>query len=634
MTSSPTPPPAPAHPPPHPGPIRPRLAFRLGITGARPNKLDPEALPPLAAAAAAVMRLVTETIAALAAEPALRAAYAPGPPLIRLFTPLAEGSDRIAAEAALAAGLRLEVPMPFPVPEYEQTFAADPAPFRTLLAAARTEAGAPAALTLDGTRAEDIEGYRAVGRFVVRNADLLIAIWDGAHGNPGGTGEIVRYAVRSHVPVWWIDPAMARPPRLLLGPMALERPEAAATGPAASTALAFLLRAAIAPPAPGRPHHHTWLGAAVHWLAGKLGHRPAPLNAYLAETEEPVRPARWRVYARALASIAPAAASPTPTPAPIPEPADAVEQPWEAMYEAADRHGQKYADRYRSSYVLIIALAALTVSALGLGLAAPRLLALPAAFIELLALLVILFIVIASESGRWHERWIAYRLLAELCRKQRMLARLGGSLPLAQVTDLAQHPDGTPRDAWVAWYVTASLRGAELPHGPIAPHVARARAIGADMIATQTSYHAQRARRSRTAARRLIGLGEIAFLATLVLVGTKFGFLLVALLHGYLGAAESHATGRWVGFVCTAFAALSAGFVSLRAYAEFDLLHLQSAHMLRVLAETKQELEAIDLSRPLASAALGAVLHSLALAMLQDVQGWSLLFRTKTPETS
>ncbi|HUC18647.1 MAG TPA: hypothetical protein VMA37_13275 [Acetobacteraceae bacterium] len=574
----------------------------------------------------------------MARERTVLATYAPGEPLIRLFSPLAEGSDRIAAEVALAEGIRLEVPLPFLVDEYEKTFTEDVQAFRTLLAAARTEDGRPAVLALDGNRDGDAEaGYRAVGRFVVRNSDLLIAIWDGDHGKPGGTGEIVRYAVRSHVPVWWIDPTAVSAPRLLLGPMALERPTAAPTGTAAEATLDDLLRAAIRPPAPGRPYHHTRIGAAVHWLSGRLFPSRTPLSAYFAEAEEGVRPRPWRLYSWALNHIAPEhdAALHVPPKGPA-EPDDDVERPWREMYEAADRYGSKYTDRYRSSYVLVIALAALAVSAMGLALASPRLFGLPAGAIEFIALLAILGIVVASELRRWHERWIAYRLLAELCRKQRMLARLGWSLPIAQVAELARDPEqnGPPADAWVAWYVMAMMRGAAVPHGTIAEHAPRARHIGETVIATQTDYHKRRAGRSRIAARRLVDLGELTFGATFVLVSLKLGVMVHALLHGTLAAAERSGTESWVGFACTALAALSAGFVSLRAYAEFDLLHLQSARMLHALAETKQEIEAIDPARPLAASMLGAILHDLALAMLQDVQGWSLLFRTKTPEPS
>ena len=623
-------------------PLRPRLAFRVGITGARPNKLDEKAIPLLRAAVAATIRLVRRKIEEMAEEQKVRAAYGPGAPLIRLISPLAEGSDRIAAEAALAEGIRLEVPMPFSPEEYEKTFAADSPPwtegFEALLAAARTEQGSPAALALDGRLDADPEAaYRAVGRFVVRNSDLLLAIWDGKPGKPGGTAEIVHYAARSHVPIWWIDAGGKEPPRFLSGVAAFERRASAPSGEAAEAALQALVRGAIVPPAADRPHHHTWVGACVHLLAAWFGRRRDPLSTYFAEADEEVRPRRWRVYSWALDGIAPPRGTPSAVlPVGPAEPADAVESVWAGIYGTADRHGGKYADRYRSSYVLIILLAAFTLSAMGLALALPRLLGLPATCVEFLALLRILSIVAASELGSWHERWIEYRLLAELCRKQRMLARLGWPLPLAQVAEVTRDPEAEapPRDAWLAWYVAAIVRGAALPHGKIADHVPRARFLGEAMIATQTDYHRRRAERSGTAARRLVCLGELLFVATVILVGLKLWFLLSALWNSHLALTEGNITGRWVGVACTTFAAFSAGFVSLRAYAEFDLLHLQSERMLRVLADAEEELEAVDMAAALASQSLGAVLHGLALAMLQDVQGWSLLFRTKTPETS
>ena len=611
---------------------KPRLAFRIGVTGARPNKLEQAAVPALSAAVGAVLRKVRDTIAVMAAEPALRAAYTAEPALLRLISPLAEGADRIVAEAALAAGFRLEVPMPFPEPQYESTFAADPPPgypaFQPLFDAARTEAGEAATLALDGDRNEDEEaGYRAVGRFVVRNADLVIAIWDGGRGKPGGTGETVRYAAHAHVPVWWIEPSGLAPPRLLTGPAMFERRESAPLGVAAEARLVALLRAAVAPPAPGEPAHHSWLGEAIHRIALLLGQRREPLPAYFSEPEEPVRPWWWRAYGWMLDLIAPV--SPGAEAAPAEPPArsdDAVEGPWKTMYEAADRHGRTYADRYRSSYVLIIVLAALTVTALGVGLALRQrasLLAFTAA--EFIGLCLILLIVTASEFGRWHERWIAYRLLAELCRKQRVLARLGWSLPVARVTAMpGEHDRGAlARDAWVAWYVTAAMRAAALPHGSIGEHVPRVRLLGGAMLAEQIAYHRRRRDRSRMAAHRLAGIGAIAFVVTVLLVLAKF----VLLLNG-----DRSLWGGWLGAVCVALVALSTACVSLRAYAEFGLLHLQSERMLHLLTETNEELDAVDPARPLASSALGAVLYGLALAMLEDVQGWSLLFRTKTPE--
>ncbi|MGH7049268.1 MAG: hypothetical protein ACREE5_01295 [Acetobacteraceae bacterium] len=636
---------SPAYPAPRPAP-RPPLGFRVGITGARPNRLDPAAVPALRAAVATVLHLVRAAALSAAADPAVGAAYKSGPTLLRLISPLAEGADRIAAEAALEVGFRLEAPMPFAEQEYEKTFAPDPPPgfppFRSLLSRALTERAEPASLALDGSREQDPEaGYRAVGRFVVRHSDLLIAIWDGKDGKPGGTAEIVRYAAHGEVPIWWIETSGLQPARLLLGPAMFEHRLVAPAGAPAEARLSLMLRAAIAPPEPGEPVRHGWLGEAMHRLALTAGNRCEPLPAFFVEVDEPERPRLWRTYGGLLRLLAPPASeSADPAAAPGPEPDDGVESVWAATQETADRHGAAYADRYRSCYILVILLAAATMAALGFGLALPhprevawnlsRGAAVALTAFEFLALASIAAVVMASELGRWHERWIAYRLLAELCRKQRVLARLGWSLPVARVTAMPEaeerEPDGArmPRDTWVAWYVTATMRAAPLPHGAIAAHLPRARALGQAMIAGQIAYHRNRSRQSLVAARRLAKVTDAAFIATILLVLAKLAVIFVDWHSVSLG---------WLGAASVALVALSAASVSLRSYAEFGLLHLQSERMLRGLAESKQLLGAIDLERPLASVAVGAVLHALALAMLEDVQGWSMLFRTKAPET-
>ncbi|MGH7103721.1 MAG: hypothetical protein ACREFJ_15135 [Acetobacteraceae bacterium] len=639
--------------PAYPAP-RPPLGFRVGITGARPNRLDPAAVPALRAAVLAVLHVVRAAAESAAAEPAVGAVYQSDSALLRLISPLAEGADRIAAEAALGAGFRLEAPMPFAEAEYEKTFSPDPPPgfppFRPLLAQALTESAESASLTLDGSREQDAEaGYRAVGRFVVRHSDLLIAIWDGKDGKPGGTAEIVRYAAHAEVPIWWIETSGLQPARLLLGPAMFERRLAAPAGESAQARLSLMLRAVIAPPDPGEPVRHGWLGEAMHRLALAAGNRREPLPAFFAEAGEPERPRLWRTYGgllRLLAPPAPESAGPAAAPAavPGPEPDDGVESAWAATQETADRHGAAYADRYRSCYVLVILLAAATMAALGFGLALPhpgasgwtlpRLVGLVLTAFEFLALASIAAVVMASEWGRWHERWIAYRLLAELCRKQRVLARLGWSLPVARVSAMpearerewngARMPRDSPRDSWVAWYVSAMMRAAPLPHGAIAAHLPRARALGEAMIAEQIAYHRNRSRQSLVAARRLGKVTDAAFIATILLVLAKLALIFADWHSASLG---------WLGAVSVALVALSAASVSLRSYAEFGLLHLQSERMLRGLARSEQLLGAIHLERPLASVAVGAVMHALALAMLEDVEGWSLLFRTKAPET-
>ncbi len=110
-------------------PDHPLLAFRVGITGRR--KLPAEQEDQLRAQVAAVLRLVRQEIAMLAKEPAALAAYrreADGTvqPRLRFLSPLAEGADRLGAEAALDEGFALRVVMPFACAEYEVDFAETP----------------------------------------------------------------------------------------------------------------------------------------------------------------------------------------------------------------------------------------------------------------------------------------------------------------------------------------------------------------------------------------------------------------------------------------------------------------------------------------------------------------------------
>ena len=65
-------------------------------------------------------------------------------------------------------------------------------------------------------RARKDESYERVGRMVVEQSDLLIAIWDGepAAGR-GGTTQIVEEALARHTPVVWLNASEPKDPCIL-----------------------------------------------------------------------------------------------------------------------------------------------------------------------------------------------------------------------------------------------------------------------------------------------------------------------------------------------------------------------------------------------------------------------------------
>jgi hypothetical protein len=116
-----------------------------------------------------------------------------------VLSPLAAGADRLVARVALAAEIPLRVPLPLEEPDYRHDF--DPsenAEFDELVARAdeRYFIGYDAGNDATNVTKRDRRAlqYRFVGRYLAKNAHVLIALWDGAElGATGGTADIVSY---------------------------------------------------------------------------------------------------------------------------------------------------------------------------------------------------------------------------------------------------------------------------------------------------------------------------------------------------------------------------------------------------------------------------------------------------------
>jgi hypothetical protein len=103
---------------------------------------------------------------------------------------LAEGADRLVAQAVLDRGGRLAVVLPLDAADYETDFAdaASRAEFRRLLDAATAVTTMPPAATRE-------DAYAAAGAAMLAGCDVLLALWDGEPGRGrGGTAEVVAAA--------------------------------------------------------------------------------------------------------------------------------------------------------------------------------------------------------------------------------------------------------------------------------------------------------------------------------------------------------------------------------------------------------------------------------------------------------
>ncbi|BDT94937.1 hypothetical protein [Nocardia sputorum] len=107
---------------------------------------------------------------------------------------LARGADSVFAKAVLAAGGRLEVVLPS-----RNYRAAQVRPDHAGLFDELVER-ATAVRVMDFDEAGS-EAYEAANEAMLASCDRLIAVWDGAAGQRGGTGSVVALARQRNVPV-------------------------------------------------------------------------------------------------------------------------------------------------------------------------------------------------------------------------------------------------------------------------------------------------------------------------------------------------------------------------------------------------------------------------------------------------
>jgi hypothetical protein len=528
----------------------------------------------------------------------------------------------LVAAVALEQGFELMCPLPFATAEYEKDFTSEQnrQEFSELLLRS-----GEAVCQLDGKRDDQDRSYEAAGLFVARNCDLLIAVWDGLPARGiGGTAEVVRFALNQGPPVWWIHTEQNNVPTWLGNEHDFRAP--AREESANQDALRAYLDRLVVPPPLTETHAHTsFERAAQIW-------RPERRPAYHTyNTSKPRQGAGiWRAYSWLIQKLA---GGETSSWSPVQPPRVATALYWFEHYRPADAWAEFYAKRYRSAYVLVFGLATLAVILASIALVAPSLTPVKLAItgVELIALLLIALLVFAGERHEWHRQFIEHRLLAELCRKQQALAPVGWSLPgpaMGEKKHVGRRSGEGPsskKDAWVGWYFGVLQRGAPLPSGIFdAERTNLLRdAVVTDLIDEQLIYHRGRAAKSQRASVRLGQLGEWFFIAVFCLVATK---LILITFHAHPASILT------LGLMAAILPALTAGLVGIRAYAELSTLVEQSLQMQSEMAAAKIRIGQVDGRWPLASQLLGSEIYLVTEAMLQDIQGWAQLFRSKAVE--
>jgi hypothetical protein len=453
------------------------------------------------------------------------------------------------AEEGLKLVFKLHCPLPAFRDDYRQDFAPSSAEkFDELLNRAE------AVFELPGQRAGkwlEPAAYEAAGRMTLAASDMLIAIWDGEPGERAGTGQMVHEAQQAGIPTVTINS---------------ENP----------AQIVFLS------PTTGSPA--SWRDA---------------LHAALTTALQPPASMRGRVAEFVNESVT------------VP----AGDDPIAAQRDHADWIAGRYADLYRRAYKAVYALAPLAVlcAVAGLWLLINKSDAVPEwlfPLLELLCILAILLVTRLGRRGRWHERWLDARVLAEQFRTWAFLA------PIAQTPPTSRLPPYVSTKAtqgdWTGWYFRSRVREQRPRSAKLTPeYLAEYQRQLLDVIQGQARHHATKGEgRKRTYERMEV--------ATLIFFGSTAlacGFHLVWPL-------------ATLGALTAALPAIGAAFEGLQAQGEYQRLSERAEGMCHFFASIQSRLPEPKV-RQLTYTDLAQLAHEVSGVMLDELSDWRNLVRVR-----
>jgi len=603
-------------------PPRPKLALTIGITGHRLHRValpgDPDGATPASApsiqeaqvraAIDGVLNLLVDTLGDMRHR--FQDWFEGATPIIALTSSLAEGSDRIAAQAALAKNMPLDVVLPCPRARYEETFDDDASrqEFAGLLDKAR------ATLTLQLAADVNTEqslgrAYELAGLTVLAQSDILIAVWDGqpARGR-GGTAEIVDEAARLGTPIVVIDPNGGEPRLLWDGGRSVRVPARHADDlPVVDIGIGI----------------RTVVVGLVEPPASK--HETDGMKMYLdSQLDRHFRHVGWKLLRfvtgldRRSRSSPVAAAPPVPKAKPQAQPEPESNRVAEARMDAAGHAASKIADQhshaFRTAYVVNFLVGALAVffvavsiilKSIVLGETAQRHghAGLVTAELSCVAFVVIYLFVASREQ--WHRRWFEAREVAERLRVSRPFWVVG----------IWPHNLAANQPAWTGWYVRAILREQPIYADDLSSSFSDAKNVLWKLVEGQIAYHKRNIGDMEHLERRL------ALIGTICLGLTVIGAVMFIIVHMEISAL--------IEAIVTALAvflpALATSVYGIRLIGDFEDSVRRSKRTLSMLTILERSLEDEVDDLP----ALRACARVAADAMLADVDAWRVAVESR-----
>ncbi|MBU7006860.1 hypothetical protein [Phosphitispora fastidiosa] len=585
-------------------PPRAKLAIRVGVTGHRPGGLARADLKILKEKIRHVLQEIKVKAEEISRE--TNSLYHGLQPVLRIISPLAEGSDRIVAHEAIDLGYQLQCPLPYERNEYKKDFSTGDScvEFDSLLEQATS------VFEMDGSRLAEDSPYLSVGRLVLEQSDILVTVWDGFQPRgSGGTGQIVMEAVEHMIPVIWIN--SRQPHDITILGMAADDIKGWVEYLRKQMTYLFLL-----PVSEG------------DIKADKLTINLSDyyLSEYHRETRHSYRGVAYKLFRKLFGTNFSACEQEKETkqqtraitlPDNINKSIDSV---LNCHFKWADDLANYYAALYRNSFIANYLLGGLAVFfalfsyALGWVDTYSRYYHYQwvPTVIELVIILYIIVITVYGNKSRWHGKWIDYRLLAELLRHMKFLAPLGRVNNSFRIPAHQMHND--IRNSWVNWQFRALVRELGLLSVKCDGNYLESyrEYLAKNEIENQIGFHVLNAGHYRRITHRLHLLGLFLFGGTLV------ACFLHIFYHGYYNA--------WLTLLSAVLPALGAGFAGILFQGEFHRLEQRSAAMAKRLQELKSSL---DEMKDFSYADLSRIAKVTAEVMITEVLDWRIMFQAR-----
>lgn len=644
------------------------LVFRIGVTGHRtepddlPDSIRKRAVPDILSIRTIIKEVlevilvsfkgVADTNGRLFDQTSKGNAKLGGK--LRVVSALASGADQWVADEAIKLGFELQSILPFSRDEYLNDFTvpAEKQEFITLLSKATAVLQLDGRINHDksGNRKPDNQSYEAVGRAVLNQTDLLIAIWDGkdAHGK-GGTGQIVREALQNGIPVVCIPWSSSEKWKIYNSYWHLIEEPADIAGD--GDRLMELIQKLLLPPdektpnevesdkslieeyfkenqKKGNPQLGAWL-LFRNLVCGKIFSKKGFLKIqkdFLVknfEDQEKLNSKNDWEFKRSNSK-------------PLDHPFKEATRSWVddhylKHYAWANGLSVFYGNLHRSAFLINYLLSAIAVF-LALVCIAHSITGKEQTVWIISELLVIIGILALTKRGqvkRWHKRWIDYRTLAERLRVARCLILFGGG---GQRVVYEEHLKsyGNPANTWMNWHYHAIERAAGVP--PVSytsEYLASCQEFWKEsLIQDQMNYHKSSFETFKKLDRRLHKTGDFLFVATLIACAIHLAHIWLEEDPRFNWIPQN--MGGWMTMLCAFLPALGAAFAAIRSHGEVQRLAQRSKAMEETLEQLQLDLASVPVSaNSLNSIKLRNKADRVSELMTNEMLDWRVVFQDR-----